>query len=77
MELLNALVLLLNYTIVPAITYGSQLALGAIFATLVYDLGQWVGTCLDIDFADTSRLKLERKIIWSMVYEGAFLCVIS
>ena len=36
MELLNALVLLLNYTIVPAITYGSQLALGAIFVTLVY-----------------------------------------
>ena len=36
MELLNALILLLNYTIVPAITYGSQLALGAIFVTLVY-----------------------------------------
>ena len=36
MELLNAVVLLLNYTIIPAVTYGSQLALGAIFVTLIY-----------------------------------------
>ena len=36
MELLNALILLLNYTVIPAITYGSQLALGAIFVTLIY-----------------------------------------
>ncbi len=28
--------LLLNYTIIPALTYGSQLALGAIFVTLIY-----------------------------------------
>ena len=36
MEFLNAIVLLLNYTIIPAVTYGSQLALGAIFVTLIY-----------------------------------------
>ena len=36
MDLLNALVLLLNYTIIPALSYGSQLALGAIFVTLIY-----------------------------------------
>ncbi len=36
MELLNAVILLLNYTVIPAITYGSQLALGAIFVTLIY-----------------------------------------
>ena len=36
MEFLNAVVLLLNYTIIPAVTYGSQLALGAIFVTLIY-----------------------------------------
>jgi len=36
MELLNAVILLLNYTIIPALTYGSQLALGAIFVTLIY-----------------------------------------
>ena len=38
MELLNAIILLLNYTIVPALTYGSQLALGAIFVTLIYGI---------------------------------------
>ena len=36
MEFLNAIILLLNYTILPALTYGSQLALGAIFVTLIY-----------------------------------------
>ena len=36
MDLLNAFVLLINYTIIPALSYGSQLALGAIFVTLVY-----------------------------------------
>ena len=36
MDFLNAIILLLNYTIVPALSYGSQLALGAIFVTLVY-----------------------------------------
>ena len=36
MDLLNAIILLLNYTIIPALTYGSQLALGAIFVTLIY-----------------------------------------
>ena len=36
MDFLNAIVLLLNYTVIPALTYGSQLALGAIFVTLIY-----------------------------------------
>ena len=36
MDLINAIVLLLNYIFVPALTYGSQLALGAIFVTLIY-----------------------------------------
>ena len=36
MDFLNAIVLLLNYTIIPALSYGSQLALGAIFVTLIY-----------------------------------------
>jgi len=38
MDLLNAVILLLNYTIIPALTYGSQLALGAIFVTLIYGI---------------------------------------
>ncbi|NVK31007.1 MAG: branched-chain amino acid ABC transporter permease [Gammaproteobacteria bacterium] len=36
MEFINALVLLTNYIILPAATYGSQLALGALGVTLVY-----------------------------------------
>ena len=36
MDFLNAIILLLNYTIIPALSYGSQLALGAIFVTLIY-----------------------------------------
>ena len=32
------IILLLNYIFVPALTYGSQLALGAIFVTLIYGI---------------------------------------
>ena len=38
MDLLNAIIVLLNYTVIPALTYGSQLALGAIFVTLIYGI---------------------------------------
>ncbi len=38
MDFINAIIVLLNYTIVPALTYGSQLALGAIFVTLIYGI---------------------------------------
>ena len=38
MEIINAIVLLLNYIFVPALSYGSQLALGAIFVSLIYGI---------------------------------------
>ena len=38
MDYINAIILLLNFTILPALTYGSQLALGAIFVTLIYGI---------------------------------------
>ena len=38
MDFVNALVLLSNFLIVPALSYGSQLALGAIGVTLVYGI---------------------------------------
>ena len=38
MDLLNAVIVLLNYKVIPALTYGSQLALGAIFVTLIYGI---------------------------------------
>ena len=38
MDLLNALVALLNFVIVPAMSYGAQLALGALGVTLIYGI---------------------------------------
>ena len=38
MDFINAVILLLNYIVVPALSYGSQLALGAIFVTLIYGI---------------------------------------
>ena len=37
-DILNALVLLSNFVLIPAATYGSQLALGALGVTLVYGI---------------------------------------
>jgi branched-chain amino acid transport system permease protein len=37
-DFLNALVALLNFVIIPAISYGSQLALGALGVTLIYGI---------------------------------------
>ncbi|MBL6637613.1 MAG: branched-chain amino acid ABC transporter permease [Planktomarina sp.] len=38
MDLLNALVVLSNYVLIPALAYGSQLALGALGVTLIYGI---------------------------------------
>lgn len=38
MELLNAIVVLANFVIVPATSYGAQLALGALGVTLIYGI---------------------------------------
>jgi len=38
MDVLNAIVVLLNFVIVPALTYGAQLALGALGVTLIYGI---------------------------------------
>jgi len=38
MDFINSIILLLNYLFVPALSYGSQLALGAIFVSLIYGI---------------------------------------
>ena len=38
MDVINALVLVANYVLIPALSYGSQLALGALGVTLVYGI---------------------------------------
>ena len=35
-DILNALVLLANFVLVPGLAYGSQLALGALGVTMIY-----------------------------------------
>jgi len=37
-DIINALALLTNFLIIPALSYGSQLALGALAVTLVYSV---------------------------------------
>ena len=37
-DILNAFVLLSNFVLIPALTYGSQLALGALGITLIYSI---------------------------------------
>ena len=37
-DLLNALVLISNYVLIPSLSYGSQLALGALGGTLVFGI---------------------------------------
>jgi len=37
-DILNAIVLLSNFVLIPALTYGSQLALGALGITLIYSI---------------------------------------
>ena len=38
MDILNALVTLLNFVVIPAAAYGAQLALGALGVTLIYGI---------------------------------------
>lgn len=38
MEILNAIVAILNYVVIPATAYGAQLALGALGVTLIYGI---------------------------------------
>jgi branched-chain amino acid transport system permease protein len=43
-DLLNALVLITNYVLIPSISYGSQLALGAVGVTLVFGILRFAKT---------------------------------
>ncbi len=38
MDILNALVAILNFVVIPAASYGAQLALGALGVTLIYGI---------------------------------------
>ena len=64
MDFLNAIILLLNYIFIPALTYGSQLALGAIFVTLIYGILRFA------NFATGDMMSLE--LWWQFCLHGIF-----
>ena len=45
MEFLHAIIVLSNFVVIPAIAYGSQLALGALGVTLVYGILRFFKFC--------------------------------
>src|SRR6056300_909122 len=63
MEFLNAIILLLNYIFIPALTYGSQLALGAIFLTWYF---QSLGISLGV--LPTALLAIPFAVICMILY---------
>ena len=62
MDFINAILVLLNYTIVPALTYGSQLALGAIFVTFIYGI---------LRFANFAHWR--HDVIWHNVCSSSYI----
>ena len=75
MDFVNAIILLLNYIFVPALAYGSQLALGAIFVTLIYGILRFAnfatgdmmsfGTMFTILRSEERRVGKECRSRWS------------
>ena len=55
-DLLNAIILLANFVIVPALSYGSQLALAALGITLVYAVLRFSGRANEQNFNKHSKI---------------------
>ena len=68
MDFLNALILLLNYIFIPALTYGSQLALGAIFVTLIYGILRFANFAT----GDMNSIYLVFSIAWDFFRSFAY-----
>ena len=54
-DTLNAIVALANYVFIPAIAYGSQLALGALGVTLIYGILRFSNFSDDFNFVQKVR----------------------
>ncbi len=67
--LLNALVLLANYVVVPSVAYGSQLAIGALGITLIYGILRFS----DFAFGDTMAFGTMATVLltWALQAWGA------
>jgi branched-subunit amino acid ABC-type transport system permease component len=65
MDILNAIVALTNFVIVPGIAYGAQLALGALGVTLIYGILRFS------NFAHGDTMAFGTAISIPMVEQGA------
>jgi branched-chain amino acid transport system permease protein len=67
MEPLNALIVLLNFVIVPATAYGAQLALGALGVTLIYGILRFS----NFAHGDTMAFGAMATILFTWLLQGA------
>ena len=65
-DLLNALVVLSNYVLIPALAYGSQLALGALGVTLIYGILRFS----DFAHGDTMAFGAMVTILVTWLFQG-------
>ena len=66
MEFLNAIVALSNYVLIPAIAYGSQLALGALGVTLIYGILRFS----NFAHGDTMAFGAMVTILFTWLFQG-------
>lgn len=65
MEFLHAIIVLSNFVIIPAIAYGSQLALGALGVTLVYGILTYWQRIWSVEFLGFLILRMATQ--WLLV----------
>ncbi|QGX98572.1 branched-chain amino acid ABC transporter permease [Roseovarius faecimaris] len=66
MDLLNAIVALSNFVLIPAIAYGSQLALGALGVTLIYGILRFS----NFAHGDTMAFGTMATILFTWLFQG-------
>jgi branched-chain amino acid transport system permease protein len=66
MDLLNALITLLNFVVIPATAYGAQLALGALGVTLIYGILRFS----NFAHGDTMAFGTAMVILFTWWFEG-------
>ncbi|MCS5588836.1 MAG: branched-chain amino acid ABC transporter permease [Candidatus Thioglobus sp.] len=67
-DIINALALLTNFLIIPALSYGSQLALGALAVTLVYSVLRFANFAQGDSMAFGTMLVI--LLTWFMISQG-------
>ena len=65
-DILNALVVLANFVLIPAVSYGSQLALGALGVTLIYGILRFS----NFAHGDTMAFGAMATILFTWLFQG-------